>query len=238
MIRPTNNNLQFHSLNHNNIVTSEELEQEQKKDLIESLCSKFKQIDQNNNNWLQLDLGEVHKQKIHQTLQDRTIEDLKLLSSVTYNFFTYLQPSNERRHDVIKLFLCLPSSEWDNLQQQVSHYLGFNCCIDSLIKALSEIVKFNNKHSRHEIFKNAIKTVDFNTSAFDRVNILIDAAEKYLDSLKEIYILEYSPNIVKTIKEINFIKDHILSGKQYLLIEDMKVKKEVYQNKGSILDLL
>lgn len=153
-----------------NIISSIEQENKEKEELINTFCSKT--VSENADNVLYLPLNEMHKQSIEHSLQSLSIDDLKKLSDATQLFFNYLQPTNERRHDVIHLFLVLPSSEWVHIQQLAAHYLSFNSCIESLIKGLSVLVELNSRTAREQLIQLASQSVKFDTPPLERARIV------------------------------------------------------------------
>jgi hypothetical protein len=226
-IQNNNNN------NNNNILSS------QKEELISQFYSENLEKIFGDNLNLNLNLDEMHKLSIHEALNSLEENEITLLLKSTQIIFNVLQPTNERRYAVIKLFLKLPSTEWDQVQKLMFHFLGINCCIESAYKFLDQMVMFNYRTAREVIIDQATLSIKFNMNVFDKLEVLNQSAENYLNSLKRICVVPASKNGIMTkINNPELIKNHIRAGKPFYLDKEFTLQKEKYVKKYSLIDFL
>ena len=234
-------NNQNNFIHTNHVLTPKEQERKEKMELIDSFYSKTVPSSE-----LDLAVAESSKNQIQESLYPLSVDDLKLLSSVTELFFDRLKPTNERRHAIIELFMKLPSSNWKQVQQLVSHYMGLDCCIDSLTIVLSLLVKFYSCTAREQLIDLAFKSVKFNTPPLERANLLSRSVERYIVSLKAIIPeTPYDRNLknwnfpaITRIEDPAKISEYVLSGKRFLLPEDFQIEREKPRFTSTLLDML
>jgi hypothetical protein len=228
------------NLNNNNVNNNSQIEKTSKEELIDQFYAK--NLENVSNESLSLNLNEVNKFEFQKTLNSLDENELNLLLDATQNVFKLLQPINERRYAIIKLFLKLPSTQWDQVQKLMSHFLGLNCCIESVYKFLDLIIGFNNNIAREKIINQASQLIKFDMNAFQRVEVLANTAQEFLNSLTIICCLPELIsndmfNKIDIVTDSAKIKSRILAGKPFELVEEYAARREVFKARKSVLDL-